>query len=146
MAHRRKVGDVYAVTLPDGRYAFGRLMEDTGMQFFDHTSPRQDADISKLEIKFTVNVYNSEFKSPSLVFIKNVPFANEDDAWPPKTYMHDPIYKKYSIYYKGEFTPSTKEECNGLEPMAVWGLDHIIDQITGKRDWFAIMKDAEKQY
>jgi hypothetical protein len=132
MAHRRKVGDVYAVTLPDNKYGFGRLMEDASIQVFDYISDEPDIDVSQAKVKFTVGIFDAEFRSPYLTFIKSVPFNNEDEGWPPMKCMFDPSNPGYySKYYKGQTTKSTREECIGLEAVEVWELGLIINRLLG---------------
>jgi len=36
MARRRKIGDVYAIPLPDGTYAFGRVLLGSSEAFYKH--------------------------------------------------------------------------------------------------------------
>ena len=36
MAHRRKLGDIYAIPLPDGTFAFCRVLQSAGAAFYKH--------------------------------------------------------------------------------------------------------------
>jgi len=67
--------------------------------------------------------------------IENRPFANEEAAVPPPTYIWDSITGKYQQYYKGQIMPSTKDACKGLESTSIWDAQHIIDRIMGGDKW-----------
>ena len=36
MVHRKKIGDVFAIPLPDDTYAFGRLYQESCVAFYKH--------------------------------------------------------------------------------------------------------------
>ena len=85
MARRRKIGDVYAIPLPDGTYAFGRVLLESSVAFYKH----RGNDINDLppteDYEFTVGCYKDCFKE--WTFVENRPFNNEDEARPPLTYI-----------------------------------------------------------
>lgn len=142
---RRKLGDVYAITLPDSSYRFGRLLHDDAIQIFRQPSGTLEFNPQIMrDVDFTVAIYRSAFKDSRLVFVTNIPFQNEDESWPPKTYLHHILNDTYSVYNRGQIFPSTKNECANLEPTAVWELEHIIDRITGRVDWIEKGKQAEQ--
>lgn len=109
---RVKIGDVYAIPLPNGQFAFGRAFRDAGF-----------------------GVYRDLLRDNVWKFIENRPFKSEEMEWPPQRCIKDSISGEYSIYYKGEIYPAKKEECEGLEVAAVWDRNHIIDRIMGDTKW-----------
>jgi len=141
-----KVGDVYSIKLPNDRYAFGRVMHDSALQIFKKISDIADqAQIDYKEIWFTVAVYKKVFRDSRIKMIGSRNFETDEDAWPPKTYVYNPISGTYSVYNKGNVLPSTYKECEDLEPTSVWGLDPLIDRITGSNDLLNAIKDIERR-
>lgn len=136
---------MYAITLPDGRYRFGRLLHDGAIQVFRRASDAPEFDLSMMrDVDFTVGIYKSAFKDPRMIFVTSVPFQNENEAWPPKTYMYNPLADTYSIYERGVIRPASKGEVDGLEATSVWELEHVLDRITGRVDWVEKGKQAER--
>lgn len=139
LAKRVKVGNLYGISLPNGKFAFGRIMRDAGIAIYNHIGN----DITDLPIneqyQFIVGIYKPDINN-DLIFIKNIPFENEEQEWPPPSYIHNMVSGEYEIYYKGEISPSSKKECIGLERAAVWHINHIIDRIIGDDRWGSILK------
>jgi hypothetical protein len=111
LTKRIKVGNLYGISLPDGKVAFGRLMRDATIAIYSHIGN----DINDLpkseEYQFIVGIYKTDINK-ELIYIKNIPFVNEDQEWPPPSYIHDMISDKYKIYNKGEITPSSKRSAS----------------------------------
>ena len=128
---RPKVGDIFQIPLPDGRFAYGKVFRDASVGVYrkTFTSP------TKLPIKspfaFIVGLYDDILKSGMWPIVGHEPFESEEDEWPPPSCIKDIISGAYSLYYKGEIRPSTEKECRGLEEAAVWDAPHVIDRIMG---------------
>lgn len=130
-----KIGDVYAIPLPNGKVAYGRIFKDSCIGVYKHISDTLN-DVPKTEdYQFTVGVYKDVLQSGQWSVVDSRPFNSDDDAWPPPMCIIDSISGEYSIYYKGEIRPSNKSECEGLETAAVWESEHIIDRIMGEDKW-----------
>ena len=134
---RVKEGNVYAIPLPNGKYAFGRHMhrESAAIAIYKHIGDTADNVPQKEEYQFIVGVYRDVLTNGEWPLIENRPFASEEEAEPPPTYIWDIGTGKYKQYYKGEITPSTKAACKGLESCAEWDANHIIDRIMGDNKW-----------
>ncbi|QFT90805.1 hypothetical protein FIU87_19345 [Bacillus sp. THAF10] len=132
---RIKLGDVFAVPLPNGEYCFGRRFKDAGIAIYKYIgksladTPPQD------DYQFIVGVYEDVLRSGEWPYIEILPFHNEEEAWPPPSCIIDSITGDYSIYYMGEIRDAGKEECVGLEIAAVWEGSQIIDRIMGDDKW-----------
>ncbi|MFA1642151.1 Imm26 family immunity protein [Chryseomicrobium imtechense] len=132
---RRKVGDVYAIPLPNGNFAFGRAFRDAGIGIYQHIGNDINDLPQKEEYQFIVGVYESALKSEKWPFVENRPFEREDEEWPPPSCIKDQLSGEFEIYYKGEIRNASKEECEGMEVAAVWEAEHIIDRIMGDDTW-----------
>lgn len=130
---RRKIGDVYAIPLPDGTYAFGRVLMKPSVAFYKH----RGKDINDLppseDYEFTVCCYNNCFKE--WTYVENRPFVNDDEAKPPLYQMKDIFTGEYQISNCGNIRPATKEECAGLEVCAVWAHIHLVKRLMGDEVW-----------
>lgn len=136
MAHRKKVGDLYAIQLPNGEVAYGRVLQEVSVAFYKHRGKDMGDLPTGEEYEFTVCVHKSCFRG--WTFIESRPFANPEDARPPCYQMKDVFTGKYRIYDFGDIRPATEEECKHLEVCAVWENEHIVDRLMGKewKKWF----------
>jgi hypothetical protein len=132
---RLKLGDVYAILLPNSKYAFGRTFFDASIGIYKHIGEKID-DLPKTEdYQFIVGIYEDVLKSGQWPVVDNRPFKNDEEKWPPPMCVIDSITGEYSIYHKGEFRDASKSECEGLEMAAVWEAEHVIDRVMGEDKW-----------
>ena len=59
------------------------------------------------------------------------PFDSDEDAWAPPTVVVDDITGKGSLYYKGQISSCTFEECRDLEVASAWDRHHVVDMLMG---------------
>jgi hypothetical protein len=130
-----KIGNVYAIPLPNGKYAFGRKFKDAGIGIYKYIGESIEDIPKDEEYQFIVCVYDYVLKSGDWTVVENRPFKSNDEDYPPPSCIIDSISGEYSIYYKGEIRSATKSECEGLEVAAVWADNHIIDRIMGDDKW-----------
>jgi len=130
-----KVGDVVQVELPTGRYAYGRVLRDASVAFYEATSddPGQPP-IGSRTYRFVVGVYEDVLKSASCPIVGHDPSRDTEDDWPPPNSVRDPLTGAMRIYHHGVMRPAGAVECEGLEPAAVWDLHHLVDRIMGFKD------------
>jgi hypothetical protein len=133
---RPRVGDVVQIALPNGRYAYGRVLRDASIAIYRQTttSPAQPP-LGSREYQFVVGVYEDVLQSGSCPVVGHDPSRDGDDEWPPASFIRDPISGDVSLYHKGIITPAAEDEVSGLERASVWDLNHIVDRITGEFDW-----------
>ena len=127
---KRKVGDVLAIKLEDGSFSFGRVLEEPLIAFYDCKSVDKLSleEIVSKPIIFKVWVMNSAVESGRWEVLGNEPLDQGLEEI-PKFFKQSPLNKKFSIYYQGVETPSTKEECQELERAAVWDPEHVEDRL-----------------
>ncbi|MGO4533095.1 Imm26 family immunity protein [Paenibacillus sp. 2TAF8] len=133
--NRIKLGDIYAIPLPNGKFSFGRRLKDASIAIYDHISDSIDELPKDEKYQFIVGVYDHVLKSGNWPVVGNRAFLDENEAWPPPACIMDRISGEYSIYHLGEIRPSDRKECEGLEMAAVWDAHHIIDRIMGDDKW-----------
>ena len=104
MAKKRiKTGDVLAIPLADGRFAFCRVLEDASIGVYRYIADSLDAPPPvDTDYLFAVGVYRDVLTSGQWPFVARVPFKNKEEAWPPPYVVRDPITGKESIYHKGK--------------------------------------------
>jgi hypothetical protein len=130
---RPNVGDVVQIDLPGGRYASGRVLRDASIAIYGRVSDLPaEPPIGSRDYAFVVGVYDDAVSAWPVV--GHDPSRNADDDWPPPNVINDSITGEVSIYHKGVIRPASGEECEGLEPAAVWDSHHIIERITGPPD------------
>ncbi|WP_413379269.1 Imm26 family immunity protein [Paenibacillus taichungensis] len=138
---RIKLGDLYAIPLPNGKFAFGRRFKDANIAIYNYMGNTFEDKPQQENYQFIVGVYDDVLKSGDWPVVENRPFVNEAEAWPPPACVIDKLTGEHSIYYMGEIKPADIKECEGLEIAAVWEAQHIVDRIMGNNTWH---KDLSK--
>jgi hypothetical protein len=136
--NRRKpqVGDVIQVTLPSGRYAYGRVLRDASVAFYRKTTAEPGVPpVGSRDYQFVVGVYDDVLTSEDVSVVGHDPSQDHEDDWPPPSSIRDPISGAMRIYHHGQMRDATTEETKGLEPAAVWDLNHLTDRLMGIRKW-----------
>ena len=127
---RPKIGDVFQITLPNSKYAYGRVYKDASIGIYKYLSDEPNSPpIGSRDFLFIVGMYNDLLKTGELPIIGQDKFTSEESAWPPPTFIKDPISGAYSIYYQGLIRDAKVGEWIALECAAVWDLNHIIERI-----------------
>ncbi len=136
MSKRKAVpGDVCELPLGDGRFAYGRVLNDASIAVYRSISRRPHAPpIGEREFLFTIGVYDDVPGSAAAPVVGHDPFSSEDEAWPPAYKVVDPITGRVRVYHRGEIQeaddPSAASE---LEKAAAWDLNHIVERIRDAR-------------
>jgi hypothetical protein len=135
MTHRKpKVGDVLQLSLPDGQFAYGRMLRDGSVAFYREMSQRPASPpIGSRDYQFVVGVNSGEVTRDDVPIVGHDRAASDDDDFAPNGSIQDPITGAMSIYdfRTWSITPSTPEATAGLEPVAAWSLDHVVDRLMG---------------
>ena len=125
-----KVGDVFQINLPNGKYAYGRIYDDAAVGFYKEiTDEPLKPPIGSRDFAFIVGFNDKVITSGECPIVGYDGFSKSESAWPPPTFIKDPISGKYSIYHKGKIRKASEEECDGLEETAVWHLSHVIERL-----------------
>jgi hypothetical protein len=126
-----RVGDIFRIALPDGRFAFGCVLRDASVGIYSGTfsTPTFPAGWELWSFAFVVAIYSDILPSGMCPIIGHREFKSQDDEWPPPKCYFDPQAKTVSIYYKGRFVPCRAEDVVGLEMMQVCELAHVIQRI-----------------
>ena len=134
----RSVGDIVSVPLGANQAAFGWVLNDPLVAFFDYVT---DADvvpdieiIVKKPIVFRLWVMKYAFSGGLWVVVGHLPVP-ADVLEPPWFFKQDPITVRLSVTQTGaEEVPADVERCKALECAAVWDPQHVADRL---RDHFA---------
>lgn len=132
---RIKLGDIFMIPLPNGKFAYARKYDDASIAIYKHIGTGVSDLPTEEEYQFFVRVYEDVLKSGNWPIIDNRPFKSKEEAYPPPTRIKDPISGKFSIYYNGEIRDATEKECEGLEVTSIWEAEHVIDRIMGNDKW-----------
>lgn len=127
---RVKLGDVFEIPLPNGKYAYGRVYDDAGVGIYKKisTSPNSPP-IGSREFIFHVGMYSDILKSGEWRIVGNDPFQKGESEFPPPFFIKDALSGEFSIYHKGEIKEFSEEKCKNLEEAAVWDSYHIVERI-----------------
>lgn len=133
---RRKptVGSVVQLSLPDGTYAYGRVLKDAAVAFYETRTPApSQPPIGERRYAFVVGVYDDVLRADDVPVVGKDPSATPDEDWPPPFRVEDPISGSLSIYERGSFRQATRAEAGDLEPAAVWDREHLVNRLmTGR--------------
>lgn len=107
--------------LPDGTYAYGRVLKDAAIAFYrTRTSGPNEPPIGERRYEFVIGVYDDVLRAEDVPVVGMDPSATPDEDWPPPFRVQDPISGSVSIYERGSFRQATPAEASDLEPAAVW--------------------------
>lgn len=127
-----RVGDLFRIALPDGRFAFGCVLRDASVGIYSgvFTDPTPPPDLTTRNYLFVQGIYSDILPSGVCPIVGHREFASEDDEWPPPQCWLDLQDKTVSIYYKGRFFPCEPEDVVGLEIVQAYELEHIVQRIV----------------
>ena len=129
---REKLGDIYEIPLPNGKNAYARVFKE-GIGIYNTFCNSIVELPEEEEYIFHLELYTYSRKELEIVGHRD--FENEDDAWPPPSCVVDAITKEGSIYYKGEITSCSYEECKDLQVSSVWDRQQLVDKLMGDDKW-----------
>ena len=139
---KRITGNIGVLPLPNGKFAFGRVIAHSNVEFYQYIGEREDDLPQDWDVRFTVCCHVSFFRHMKLVGKRA--FASEEEKLPPAKYIYDVIGNSYSIYTpQGEIIPADPERCRGLERASVWEYEHIIDRIMGTGRYPSLILDHD---
>lgn len=138
-----KVGQILAIPLPGGRYAYGKVFNDLDVGVYDFLSNRLEP-VEKVvahRILFYNGLGSRVVKSGEFPVIGEQPFADEASAWAPPMVVgidiDDHTDGTLNISHKGEVRGATPAEAKGLE---IWFLcqradlfvDLVVDRLVNQ--------------
>ncbi len=127
---KTKEGDVVAIEMQDHRYAFGRVLKNPLMAFYDFASD-EIIEMSKVilhPVAFKIWVMNSALTSKRWKVIGNI-LLDDSLRAPAVFFKQDAINKSLYIYSEGSKRPASLEECKMLEAAAIWSAEHVEDRL-----------------
>lgn len=126
------VGDVVQFSLPDGSYAYGRVLRDASVAFYRVTTREPGKPlIGSRGYQFVVGVYDNVLRSEKVPIVGHDPSRDAGDEWPPPYSVHHPLTGRTDLYEKGTIRRAEEHEICGLEPAAAWDLHHLLDRLMG---------------
>ncbi len=129
----RQIGDIVSLKLNDGTFAFGRVLPEPLMAFYDINTPRIPTvdEILQASIAFKVWVMNYAI-ADGLWQVIGSASLEEELLEEPLFFKKDQITKGLSIYRDstGQEQPATVAECEGLECAAVWEPEQVVDRLS----------------
>jgi hypothetical protein len=131
---RPAVGDIVEIALPDGTFAYGRVLKDASVAFYrERSTARRQPPIGSRDFEFIVGVYDADLRRWPVV--GHDPSATDDEDWPPPKQIEDVISGTHQIYDHGEIRLAIGDEWQGLERAAVWNERHVVDRLLGDHHW-----------
>lgn len=132
---KRKVGDLVKIPLGDGMHTYAHVLQEASFAVYDCRVADELAveQVVGRPVLFFVAVMDHALKKGRWTIVGHSPL--DDRLRRPPTFIQDPLNKNsFSIYENGQIKPSTREQCVGLERMAVWEPEHVEERI---RDQYA---------
>lgn len=124
------MGDFVAIPLANGSFAFGRVISEPLIAFYDIYS-EEVPDIDKIRVrsvKYILAVMNYAINSGRWKVIGSS-LLEDTLREPVSFFMQSRSTGEISIYIDGEIIPASFEECVGLENCAVWDPEHVEDRL-----------------
>ena len=138
-----KTGDVVAIPLPDGKFAFGLQFGDVTAIYSIVTNGKGGPPIGHRKFLFATGIYNDVLSNPAWAKVGKDIVTQSEIEFVSLGFVYDDendSYELYSPFFDEYVKPSTKEECFGLEMISAWDSHCIIDRIVSslknkKTEW-----------
>lgn len=128
-------GAILEISIQGQYYVYAQILtKGLGFAFFDYKSDNKLIDLNVLkdaEVLFIVAVYNSIVNKGHWEKVGKLDIRNDLKVLPMKFIQDALDSDKFSLYNPntGEITKTTKQQCKGLECVAVWAANHVEDRI-----------------
>lgn len=126
-------GSVVKATLPDGSIAYGCVLKEPLIGFFDKCFSDDLEDLSALEktpIAFAVWVMRSAIGRSGWPVVGLIDSSTVEHSIQKNFFRQDPISGKLAIVSEDSSErPATFDECFELERAAVWSTEHILERL-----------------
>lgn len=140
---RRTEGAIVEIPLGNGRRAFGRLLREPLVEFFDVEARQgEQVEVESLvsaPVAFSIWVMNSATTSGRWRKIAQLPLTESEQQQVVKFCKQDALSGELTVYWTDPLTNEVHEvrasraECEELERAAVWSAEHVEDRL---RDHF----------
>lgn len=133
---RKQPGDVFEIDLGDGAFGYGRVLHGETAAFYDlHVEATPDLDtVLSAGVLFRIGVMRYAFSKGIWRKLGHRPLNPELEK-PIIWFRQDALNKRLFIHEQdGCETPATFDEVEGLERLAGWDPEHLVDRL---RDHFA---------
>ena len=130
--YRRLIGSVHAVAIDGPAYTFGLILPEADFAFFDHRSstPELPSNLLAAPVLFRVAVHKSALSKGRWPKVGKLDVPVEM-LQPIPRFMRDALKPgEYSIYLGGSIKPASRQQCIGLECMAVWDPEHVESRLS----------------
>lgn len=137
---RYKEGDILLIDLEDKTYAFGRILKEPKICFYDLLLKEGQAcppasEIIKHKVLFKLAVMRYAVTQGRWKVVENVGPDSFLNQWKQDQYTYDDVSEKLYIWKAdASRVPATWDECKDLECAAVWEPEHVEERL---RDHFA---------
>jgi hypothetical protein len=131
MSKRRREGDVVEIDLGEDLHAYARVLPNATFAFYDCIGKATKAleEILAAPILFKVPVMRRAVTSGRWRIIGSSPLSPELLEH-PAFFIQDALnLAHFEISIGGKTRPASREECQGLERLAVWSANHIEDRL-----------------
>jgi hypothetical protein len=130
---RDRPGTILRFDLPDGRVAYGRVLEEGVIAVYRGIFGRTDpVPVGSRDYAFITGLDDGDMRRLEIVGMDPA-MAPDDDIAPPSAIPPRLPTDRWIIYHRGAMRPSNEEEAVGLEITASWTLDQFVDRILGRR-------------
>lgn len=129
---KRRVGDIVEIPLGDGSFAYGQVLKEPLVAFFDaRSNVRLSVDeILARPVLFAVWVMRYAITHGDFEIIDHADVADEIDQ-SPKFFKWDNISRRLYVTYDGsQDIPADREDVDGLECAAAWEPEHVIERLN----------------
>ncbi|WP_300554257.1 immunity 26/phosphotriesterase HocA family protein [Maricaulis sp.] len=131
---RKKTGDVVEFSLPDGGFAYAKILKSPLVAFYDCITAERVplADVTSAKTAFSVWVMDEAVNSKAWKKIGTTALT-EDDLRERLFFSRDMISKDYVLHDDFGTAPASKEDCIGLEVAAIWSKKQIEERLSHHR-------------
>lgn len=130
-SRKNRVGEIVMIPIEEGNFAFGQVLKEPLVAFFDVTAKGElpIETILRSRIIFAIWVMNRAISKGGWRVIGHADVPPGVDQSPP-FFKKDAISGNLSITLDGsEEIPATRDEVSSLERAAAWEADHVAERL-----------------
>ena len=140
-----KVGQIVAIPLPEGRFAYGKVFNNLAVGVYDFLSDQIEPveQVVKNGLLFYSAVTDRAIKHGAFTVIGEQPFPDEESAWAPAMaagiFPEDHSIGMLHITHKGHYLPASPDQAAGMDICVLCQepelfVDLVVDRLVNRNN------------
>ena len=131
---RYDIGVVFAIPLPDGRFAYGKQFRDATVGVYRVVTSKLIPITQIVGKRFAFHAGLFRLRMGQWPILGLDKFASDEASWAPACYMEEILRPgSFSIYHRGTMRPATPSQVASLDEQVMYSPQGLIERILSER-------------